>query len=168
MISWFGAAFLVFSIVVLIRMFGLVEKSSDVTTVARRSFGVIRNPDLNDDEKEAALSPFSLFTHPAARSLRRRATRRWTEACTEWPSKRTEHKLRWRILRIACLPDSLPRARRSAPSSSLRFPAAGPRCCSSVAQSWRKQSEAKTGTPLCRLQLQSVPREYSDFVGRIY
>ncbi len=55
MISWFGAAFLVFSIVVLIRMFGLVEKSSDVVTVARRSFGVIRNPDLNDDEKEAAL-----------------------------------------------------------------------------------------------------------------
>ena len=86
MISWFGAAFLVFSIVVLIRMFGLVEKSSDVTTVARRSFGVIRNPDLNEDEKEAALSPFSLFTHPVARSQRRRATRRWTEACTEWPS----------------------------------------------------------------------------------
>ena len=55
MISWIGAAFLVFGFVVLIRLFGLVEKTGDVVTVARRSFGVIRTSALSDEAKEAAL-----------------------------------------------------------------------------------------------------------------
>lgn len=55
MISWFGAALLVFSFVLLIRLFGLVEKSSDVVAVARRSFEVIRSSALSDETKEATL-----------------------------------------------------------------------------------------------------------------
>ena len=55
MIPWIGAAFLVFGFIVLIRVFGVVEKSGNVVVVARRSFGVIRNSDLSDEAKEAAL-----------------------------------------------------------------------------------------------------------------
>jgi hypothetical protein len=55
MISWFGAAFLVFGFIVLLRLFGLVEKSGDVVTISRRSVGVIRNSTLSEEAKEAAL-----------------------------------------------------------------------------------------------------------------
>jgi len=55
MIRWIGAAFLVVGLVVLARMFGLVQKSGDVVTASRRSLGVIRSPSLSDEEKEAAL-----------------------------------------------------------------------------------------------------------------
>lgn len=55
MISWIGAAFLVFGFVVLIRLFKLVEKSGDVVTIARHSFGVIRSSALSDEAKEVAL-----------------------------------------------------------------------------------------------------------------
>ena len=55
MIEWLGAAFLVVGFVVLVRVFGLVERSGEVVTVARSSFDVIRSTDLSDDEKEKTL-----------------------------------------------------------------------------------------------------------------
>jgi hypothetical protein len=55
MISWVGAVLLVVGFVVLIRLCGLVEKSGDVVTIARRSFGVIRSAALSDEAKEVAL-----------------------------------------------------------------------------------------------------------------
>jgi hypothetical protein len=55
MISWIGAAFLVFGFVMLIRVFGLVERSRDVVTMARDSMGVVRNVELSDQAKEKAL-----------------------------------------------------------------------------------------------------------------
>ncbi len=54
-ISWIGAFFLVFGFVVLIRLFGLVNKSGEVVTLSRRSFEVIRNSTLSDEDKESAL-----------------------------------------------------------------------------------------------------------------
>ena len=55
MISWIGAVYLVLGVVVLLRLFGLVEKSGDVVNVARGAFGVILNSALTDEAKEAAL-----------------------------------------------------------------------------------------------------------------
>ena len=55
MIQWIAAAFLVVTFVVVVRLFGLVEKSRNVVTVARRSLGVIRSSSLSDDAKEVAL-----------------------------------------------------------------------------------------------------------------
>jgi hypothetical protein len=55
MLSLIGSALLVVGFVVLIRLFGLVEKSGDVATIARRSFGVIRSSALSDAAKETAL-----------------------------------------------------------------------------------------------------------------
>ncbi len=54
-ISWISAFFLVFGFIVLIRLFGLVNKSSKVVAISRHSFEVIRNSTLNDEEKETAL-----------------------------------------------------------------------------------------------------------------
>ena len=66
MMEWLGAAFLVVGFVVLVRVFGLVERSAEVVTVARSSFDVIRSAELSDDEKEAtvqknAVQMFRLF-----------------------------------------------------------------------------------------------------------
>ncbi len=55
MISWIGAVYLVLGVVVLLRLFGLVEKSGDVVNVARGAFVVILNSALSDEAKEAAL-----------------------------------------------------------------------------------------------------------------
>lgn len=55
MIPWIGAIFLVVGFVVLIRLFGLVERSGDVLKVSRRSWEVIRNSTLSDEAKEKAL-----------------------------------------------------------------------------------------------------------------
>jgi len=55
MIHWIGAAFLVVCFVVLVRIFGLVEKSKLVVSIARRSLGVIRSTSQDDKAKEVAL-----------------------------------------------------------------------------------------------------------------
>lgn len=55
MIHWIAAAFLVFCFVVLVRIFGLVEKSKQVVSIAHRSLGVIRSTSLDDNVKEVAL-----------------------------------------------------------------------------------------------------------------
>ncbi len=55
MSSWIGAAFLVLGSIILIRLFGLVDKSADVATTARRALGVIRNSNLSIETKETAL-----------------------------------------------------------------------------------------------------------------
>ena len=55
MISWIGAAFLVFGFLVLMRLFGLAEMSADVVHVAGGSFRVIRSSSVSDEAKETAL-----------------------------------------------------------------------------------------------------------------
>ena len=55
MIAWLAAGFLVLGFVVLIQVFGLVDKTRDVVAVSRRSLGVIRSSSMSDDAKEAAL-----------------------------------------------------------------------------------------------------------------
>ena len=55
MIYWIAAALLVVGFVVLVRWFGLVERSQKVIAIARRSFGVIRSSSLSDEAKEALL-----------------------------------------------------------------------------------------------------------------
>jgi len=50
-----GAVFLVLAFIVLLRRFALVEKSSEVLTITRRSLAVIRNAELSDERKENAL-----------------------------------------------------------------------------------------------------------------
>ena len=55
MIPWIGAFFLIISLAVLIRLFGLAVRAGEVVVISRRSFGAIRSSDLSDDDKEAAL-----------------------------------------------------------------------------------------------------------------
>jgi hypothetical protein len=55
MIQWIGAAFLVVGFIFLAKLFGLVERSRDVVTIARRSLEVIRSDRLSDEAKESAL-----------------------------------------------------------------------------------------------------------------
>lgn len=55
MTAWIVSALLVLIFIVLVRRFQLVENSKIVLAVARRSVDVIRNPDITDDDKEAAL-----------------------------------------------------------------------------------------------------------------
>ena len=55
MIPWIAAGFLVVGFLVLLRLFGLVENSRIVLTVARRSLEVIRSQSLSDEAKETAL-----------------------------------------------------------------------------------------------------------------
>jgi hypothetical protein len=61
-----GAIFLVVGFVVLVRMFGLIGRCSEVFELARASLAVLRNPSLDDEAKESALQShatrlFSLF-----------------------------------------------------------------------------------------------------------
>ncbi len=55
MISWICATFLVICFILLIRLFGMIEKSHDVVTIARQSFCVVNNSDLSDENKETIL-----------------------------------------------------------------------------------------------------------------
>ena len=55
MIQWLGAFFLVVGFVVLAQLFGLVERSRNVVTIARRSLKVIRSKRLSDEAKELQL-----------------------------------------------------------------------------------------------------------------
>ena len=50
-----GVAILVAGFVVLVKIFGLVEKSTEVFSVSRLALSDIQNPDLDDAAKEAAL-----------------------------------------------------------------------------------------------------------------
>ena len=50
-----GAIFLVVGFVVLVRKFGLVQKSGDVFGLVKSTLEVLRNPLLDDDAKESAL-----------------------------------------------------------------------------------------------------------------
>jgi hypothetical protein len=61
-----GAIFLVVGFVVLVKVFGLLGKCSEVLDLARTSLAVLRNPSLDDDAKESVLQSnavklFSLF-----------------------------------------------------------------------------------------------------------
>jgi len=61
-----GALFLVVGFVVLVRKFGLVQKSGDVFGLVKSTLEVLRNPSLDDAAKESALQShakqlFSLF-----------------------------------------------------------------------------------------------------------
>jgi hypothetical protein len=61
-----GAIFLVVGFVVLVKVFGLPGKCSEVLDLARTSLAVLRNPSLDDDAKESALQSnavklFALF-----------------------------------------------------------------------------------------------------------
>lgn len=60
MTEWLGAAFLVVGLLLLLRQFGLVDKSREVIRVARRSFEVIRDPELDDESKEKTLQANSV------------------------------------------------------------------------------------------------------------
>jgi hypothetical protein len=55
MSSWVGAIFLVVGLIVLIRLFRLVERSGEVVAISRRSWKVMRDPTLSDDAKEKSL-----------------------------------------------------------------------------------------------------------------
>ena len=59
-----GAIFLVVGFVVLVKVFGLLKKCSEVLDLARTSLAVLRNPSLDDDAKESALqsNAMKLFT----------------------------------------------------------------------------------------------------------
>ena len=66
MISWIAASFLVIGVVILFKLFALVEKSRRVFAVTLQSLGTIQNPGLSDVVKEKALKKsavqmFSLF-----------------------------------------------------------------------------------------------------------
>jgi hypothetical protein len=64
MIAFAGAVFLAVSFIVLIKIFGLVEKSTDVVHVTKLAFADLRNPDLDEEVKELALQRHAkqLFT----------------------------------------------------------------------------------------------------------
>lgn len=55
MSHWIGATLLVVSFLILIQVFGLIEKSKDVVDMAHRSLDVIRSPRLTEEEKESLL-----------------------------------------------------------------------------------------------------------------
>jgi hypothetical protein len=55
MTLWIAAAFLVVGFLALAKLFRLVEKSGNVFAVSQRSLAIIRNSELSDDAKEAAL-----------------------------------------------------------------------------------------------------------------
>lgn len=61
-----GVAILVAGFVVLIKIFGLVEKSGEVFKISKLALADLQNPDLDDEAKEVALQLyakrlFSLF-----------------------------------------------------------------------------------------------------------
>jgi len=55
MMHWLGALYLLGSFAIFVRAFGLVEKSRKVVAVTGSSLALIRNPALDDEQKEAAL-----------------------------------------------------------------------------------------------------------------
>jgi hypothetical protein len=55
-----GAIFLVVGFVVLVKVFGLLGKCSEVLDLARTSLAVLRNPSLDDDAKESALQSIAV------------------------------------------------------------------------------------------------------------
>ena len=59
MIAFTGAAFLVVGFIALIKIFGLVEKSTDVINIAKLAYADFQNQSLNDDAKEAALQRYA-------------------------------------------------------------------------------------------------------------
>ena len=63
MISIAGALFLVVGFVVLMKVFGLVEKSRKVVSIAGKAASDLRNPEFDDEHKEKALQGYakSLF-----------------------------------------------------------------------------------------------------------
>jgi hypothetical protein len=66
MMTFIGVAILVAGFVALIKIFGLVEKSSEVFNISKLALSDMQNPNLDDDAKEVALQHhakrlFSLF-----------------------------------------------------------------------------------------------------------
>ena len=66
MMTFVGVTILVAGFVVLVRIFGLVEKSGEVFKISKLALSDIQNPGLDDDAKEVALQQhakrlFSLF-----------------------------------------------------------------------------------------------------------
>jgi hypothetical protein len=66
MMPWLAAGFLVLGFVALARLLRMIERSTEVFAISRRSFDVIRDSSLSDDDKEAtlqrnALQLFRLF-----------------------------------------------------------------------------------------------------------
>jgi hypothetical protein len=66
MMTLVGVAILVAGFVVLIKIFGLVEKSGEVFKISKLALADLQNPDLDDEAKEVALQLyakrlFSLF-----------------------------------------------------------------------------------------------------------
>jgi hypothetical protein len=64
--SFAGATLLVIGFIMLVKILGLVKKSTDVITVAKLAYTDFQNPHLSDDAKEIALQRyakklFSLF-----------------------------------------------------------------------------------------------------------
>jgi hypothetical protein len=55
MMTFAGVAILVAGFVVLVKIFGLVEKSTEVFSVSRLALSDMQNPDLDDEAKEAAI-----------------------------------------------------------------------------------------------------------------
>lgn len=55
MIPWIAACFLVVGFVILLKAFGLVDKSKDAIAVTRNSMQIIGDSNLTDEEKEKAL-----------------------------------------------------------------------------------------------------------------
>ena len=55
MMTFVGVTILVTGFVVLVRIFGLVEKSGEVFKISKLALSDIQNPSLDDDAKEVAL-----------------------------------------------------------------------------------------------------------------
>lgn len=55
MISLLSAAFIVICFIILLQLFGVIDKSHDVVIISRQSFSVITNSDLSDEDKETIL-----------------------------------------------------------------------------------------------------------------
>lgn len=57
--SFVGAALLVAGFIVLVKIFGLLKKSTEAITVAKRAYADFQNPHLSDDAKEVALQGYA-------------------------------------------------------------------------------------------------------------
>lgn len=60
MISYIGATIIVVGFIVCIKLFKLVELALDVIRISKLSASDIRNPDMDDDTKEAALQAHAI------------------------------------------------------------------------------------------------------------
>ena len=59
MIEYAGAIFLVIGFIFILKISGLVEKSTRVINISKQAMSQLRNPELSDDDKELAMQAHS-------------------------------------------------------------------------------------------------------------